>query len=226
MIKESLRGQYAGFVSRFVAFIIDIAVISVTIVVVSWVITRPAVFFGIDITGRCVEVDVTSVITFFQTIWCVLLKALLPIVAFLILIGYPLILWSLTGQTVGKYAMGVKIVRMDGQPMGFFNSVRRLFGYVISFLVLGLGFIWILVSNLRQGWHDNIAGTYVIYSWDAKSNERLEGWIARFAGRLVGRRQPAEMTQSMPEEPPYLPESVPAMPEGGPTLQEGGPSIQ
>jgi uncharacterized RDD family membrane protein YckC len=30
-----------------------------------------------------------------------------------------------------------------------------------------LGFFWILADNQRQGWHDNLARTYVIYAWKA-----------------------------------------------------------
>ena len=36
--------------------------------------------------------------------------------------------------------------------------------YLIS-AILFLGYLWILFDNRRQGFHDKIAGTFVVYSW-------------------------------------------------------------
>jgi uncharacterized RDD family membrane protein YckC len=36
-----------------------------------------------------------------------------------------------------------------------------------------LGFFWILIDDRRQGWHDKIAGTLVIYTWEAHHEERF-----------------------------------------------------
>ena len=33
---------------------------------------------------------------------------------------------------------------------------------IISAMVILLGFVWILIDKKRQGWHDKIAGTYVV----------------------------------------------------------------
>ena len=200
MSEETFRGHYAGFVSRFTAFIIDLVIITLISIVVGWTISRPLLFIGIDVTEACINVDTQSWITFFQTIWCLLAKISIPFSAFLVLIGYPLILWTLTGQTIGKYALGVRVVRMDGRPLSFMNSVRRLFGYFISLLFLGVGFIWILLSNQRQGWHDKIAGTYVIYAWDARHSERFSGRIAGIANRFSDRRTPKERPPALPGE--------------------------
>jgi len=72
------------------------------------------------------------------------------------------------GQTPGKMIMGVRVVTMEGEPLSFWRSVRRFIGYMLSFLALYVGFLWILVDNNRQGWHDKLAGTIVIYVWDAE----------------------------------------------------------
>jgi uncharacterized RDD family membrane protein YckC len=48
-----------------------------------------------------------------------------------------------------------------------------LIGYLLGFVSLGFGFLWILVSDRRQGWHDLLAGTYVIYTWAARPDERF-----------------------------------------------------
>lgn len=66
------------------------------------------------------------------------------------------------GQTPGKKAMGIRIVKADGSAFGVVPGIIRYVGYFISALVLLLGFIWILFDKDKQGWHDKIAGTYVV----------------------------------------------------------------
>jgi uncharacterized RDD family membrane protein YckC len=65
--------------------------------------------------------------------------------------------------TWGKQAMEIRVVRQDGQPLGFAGSVRR---FAISlFLVIitgGISFLLILFSRKRQTLHDKMAGTLVI----------------------------------------------------------------
>ncbi len=81
----------------------------------------------------------------------------------LIGIAYIVGLWTYWGgQTVGKKAMGIKIVKADGTPFGLVPAIIRYVGYIISGVVLLLGFIWILFDPNKQGWHDKIAGTYVV----------------------------------------------------------------
>ena len=82
------------------------------------------------------------------------------------LIG-PLYSWLMTGlnggRTLGKMAMGTKVVDEDGRSPSLLTAfVREVLGKFASGIVLGLGFIWILFDPKFQGWHDKIAGTYVI----------------------------------------------------------------
>ncbi len=44
--------------------------------------------------------------------------------------------------------------------------IGRYFAYVLSTLPLGLGFLWIAFDPKKQGWHDKLAGTAVIYVGD------------------------------------------------------------
>jgi uncharacterized RDD family membrane protein YckC len=82
-------------------------------------------------------------------------------------------------------------VTTQGRRVPIWRAVLRLAGYVISFATLFLGFLWIVVDNHRQGLHDKIAGTYVIYSWDALPNEQfLADLIVKFTGRHQRRQIP------------------------------------
>jgi len=67
------------------------------------------------------------------------------------------------GQTPGMMAMKIKLIGTDGTyPIGYSKGFLRYWGLQISGLVLCLGFLWILIDKKRQGWHDKIAGTYVV----------------------------------------------------------------
>jgi uncharacterized RDD family membrane protein YckC len=69
------------------------------------------------------------------------------------------------GATIGKKVFGMRVVTADGQNIGFGRSLlRHTVGYFVSGLFFGLGFLWIGFDPHKQGWHDKIAGTYVVRS--------------------------------------------------------------
>ena len=82
----------------------------------------------------------------------------------IISISYDITLWMLSGQTLGKRVLGLRVMRADGTRLRFGNAVRRQIGYWIS-AIFFVGFLWILFDNKRQGFHDKLAGTIVTYSW-------------------------------------------------------------
>lgn len=68
----------------------------------------------------------------------------------------------MNGQTPGKRLMGIRVRRLDGEPMGWWASFERFGGYSAS-IVTGLGgFFQILWDRNRQGLHDKIAETVVV----------------------------------------------------------------
>ncbi|MXX92179.1 MAG: RDD family protein [Chloroflexi bacterium] len=88
------------------------------------------------------------------------------VVNFLVSIGYwivVLVMVATRGQSPGKIAIGIKIVKTDGRPIGFGTTLlREVIGKIISSIIILLGYIWILFDGQRQGWHDKIASTYVV----------------------------------------------------------------
>jgi len=70
--------------------------------------------------------------------------------------------WARSGQTIGDLFLGIKVVSGDGKPVSWGRALLRYMGYIISALFLSLGFLWIAFDQKRQGWHDKLAGTYVI----------------------------------------------------------------
>lgn len=77
------------------------------------------------------------------------------------------IIWALLlftrGMTPGKKLLGMRVIREDGRNARFFTMlIREWVGKLISGLIFGLGFLWILFDRDNQGWHDKLMSTYVI----------------------------------------------------------------
>jgi uncharacterized RDD family membrane protein YckC len=87
----------------------------------------------------------------------VLIQVVLPIAALLAF-------WKFRSSTPGKMAIRANILdaRTGGQPSNL-QLLLRFAGYFVSMFALGLGFIWIGIDRRKQGWHDKIAGTVVVY---------------------------------------------------------------
>jgi uncharacterized RDD family membrane protein YckC len=81
---------------------------------------------------------------------------------FVVSIVYWMGFWIWRGQTPGKMAVGVKVIRTDSSPVKWQCAVRRCLGYFVSTLTLFLGFIWVAFDGRKQGVHDKIADTYVV----------------------------------------------------------------
>jgi uncharacterized RDD family membrane protein YckC len=171
----SLQGHYAGFVSRVVAVAIDLSIIGAITVVATWATVSILDYIGIDLrecpplesgVGEgaivCLVIQWTGIIS----------GAAFPAV-------YALFFWTTTGQTPGKAVMGVRIVRLDGQPMTLWTGIVRIAGYSISLTTVGLGFLLVLVDDRRQALHDKIARTCVIYSWEAHGDPNLQKLFPR-----------------------------------------------
>ncbi len=77
---------------------------------------------------------------------------------------YFVVFWSTTGQTLGMRVLRIKVVRGDAQPLSWVTGLLRYVGYVLSLISLGLGLLWVIWDPRRQGWHDKIAGTLVVYT--------------------------------------------------------------
>jgi len=72
-------------------------------------------------------------------------------------------LWATTGQTFGLWLVGARVVRQeDGRRLGFRRSLIRLMGYAANLASCSVGFAWAAIDWRKQGWHDKMAGSYVV----------------------------------------------------------------
>lgn len=170
------QGQYAGSVSRFLAYAIDItassAVFTLALAAISYV---TKVIAGREISWNRENLGVAIIFVAWEFFY----------------FGYS---WAASGKTFGMAALGIRVVRADGALLDPWRGVLRAVVFPLSFLALGLGFAGILVQREHRALHDLIAGTAVVYAWDAR------GARLRFLAR----------------------EAVPRSgPEGSPTIRRG-----
>ena len=151
IIRESLQGKYAGFASRFAAFAVDMAVtLALFMLALAAIGFAARVLTGTDITWNR------------GSIWVIIAYAVWAFIYF----AHS---WEASGRTVGMALFGVRVVRDDGTDVSGRRAIVRTLALPLSFLLLGLGFVGILLGDRRRALHDVIAGTVVIYSWDAQA---------------------------------------------------------
>ena len=80
----------------------------------------------------------------------------------LIALAYFTGMWTWKGTTIGGIVLGLKVVRVDCQPLLWHVALIRSLAAAFSAFVLFLGFLWIAWDKEKQGWHDMIAGTVVL----------------------------------------------------------------
>jgi uncharacterized RDD family membrane protein YckC len=66
------------------------------------------------------------------------------------------------GATVGKMAVGLRVVTDQGHRLSFLNATGRYLAKFISAIILGIGFLMVAFSDRKRGLHDMIAGTLVV----------------------------------------------------------------
>jgi uncharacterized RDD family membrane protein YckC len=159
------QGHYAGAASRLVAFALDVGA--------SWgIYTLVVALLNAAIklvTGH------SYTLSNHQTL------AVVTLTAWELL--YFTYQWAVSGKTLGMAVFGLQVVTAEGRPINGRQAVLRTIGLAITlFLTLGIGFLGIVFQRDRRALDDFIAGTSVVYDWDARA-ARLR-WIARREGPM------------------------------------------
>jgi uncharacterized RDD family membrane protein YckC len=192
-------GYYAGFVTRLLAMVIDITAISVSLLSITWFFTVTASMLQLrTILGFSIN-RIPGSANFIDAIFSTTIAGLFTLVY---IGGYHLFFLVLIGQTPGKALMGLRVVTLQGRRLSPWRALLRIAAYLVSGLPLFLGFFWILVDDRRQGWHDKLAGTCVIYTWAARPDENfLAGEIRRLhAPHLLLDEKAGDGAEEQPEQ--------------------------
>jgi uncharacterized RDD family membrane protein YckC len=178
-----------GLGQRLLASIIDAAILLFLTIIVGVIVGLVAILLDWATPNNPLPVDRLLIVSMLA-------------VSFL----YYVAAWARSGQTVGKAFLGLRVVGSNGQPLAWGKALLRYVGYLVSALVLSLGFLWIAFDPKRQGWHDKFAGSYVVKS-DAKFSDanavRLvpsdpkPGWIWLVVWLVVALIAPAALLTSL-----------------------------
>jgi uncharacterized RDD family membrane protein YckC len=77
-------------------------------------------------------------------------------------LAYTIGFWVTESATPGKMAMGIVILKADGEVIDIGSALLRYLGYFASSITLGIGYLMIGFREDKRGLHDLIGGTVVI----------------------------------------------------------------
>lgn len=129
--------QYAGFWIRVGAYCIDIVVLLIPTLFVSFLLKSTQNEAGVEIVDAFFNLMI-------WWIYCAVLNS------------------SDWQATIGKKVLGLKVVSENGERISFGKATGRYFASILSAIILIIGFLMIGWTKKKQGLHDKIAGTFVI----------------------------------------------------------------
>jgi uncharacterized RDD family membrane protein YckC len=171
--RASLQGDYSGAVSRLAAFALDLVISSLL-----FTLALAAVNFSAGIVIR------------HPVHWSRSNSLVVAIISGVWLFAYFAYCWATTGKTPGMTLMGIRVVRADGAHAEPWRAVVRTLILPISVALFWLSLLLILVQREHQAPHDLVAGTAVVYAWDARA--------ARWRLLARGHRPPAPLPGPQP----------------------------
>ena len=133
--------RYAGFWIRVWASFIDLVLFSLWTLPLMYLVYGPALWTNQQLIMGPADV---------------LINWVLPSIAVIVF-------WKKRQATVGKMAIRARIVdARTGQAPTTRQDLIRYFGYLLSVMPLGLGYLWVAFDSRKQGFHDKLAGTVVV----------------------------------------------------------------
>ena len=139
---------YAGFFVRLAAYLIDWLIVGAALLVVRIPMWIASLAGGADFM--------------FQDF--IFTYSAYDILIYVLKVGYFVIMTYLTGATVGKRLLQIKVVSTEDRKPTFFEiAFRESIGKFLSGLVLYVGYFIIGADKDKKGLHDILSDTRVIY---------------------------------------------------------------
>jgi predicted Zn finger-like uncharacterized protein len=156
---EETHMTYAGFWSRFGAYLIDGIVAGIIVKISMYLLMSPVSYFLLRKYMHTMHSNpqpgvIPPVFIITLVIWVVAALSIQSL--------YFILMWGYKGATFGKMATKVKIVNTDGSNISYGTAFLRFIGTIISGIPFSLGYLWMLWDDKSQTWHDKIASTCVI----------------------------------------------------------------
>lgn len=163
--------EIAGIGSRFVGAVIDAIVLGIVLIFLNTLLG-----FLLELVGTNGIAD-PFLSSDQETSWVVgIVLAIYVLLNFLLITGYFIIfelIWN--GQTVGKRAAQIRVIRVNGNPAGFLEIVVRNLVRMVDFLPMayGVGLVTMFFNNHSRRLGDFAAGTIVIKEQNSLSLNSL-----------------------------------------------------
>lgn len=91
------------------------------------------------------------------------IAVLIQLFGFMLSVAYYIIFTGHGGQTPGKMALRIKVIRRDGADISYGRAAfREVPAKFISGIIFGIGYLMVAFDEQKQGLHDRMANTYVI----------------------------------------------------------------
>ena len=158
--------RYAGFWVRFAAFLIDSVLASAIVGPLLWLAYghgyfQPYIDFlrsaHEDLLTRLLTLDEAMQQPMYNSTAGYIIQYLVPAIAVVLF-------WMARQATPGKIVLNIRIADAATlQRPSTGQDIGRYLAYFVSTIVLCLGFLAIALDKRKQGWHDKLAGTVVIY---------------------------------------------------------------
>ncbi len=156
---------YAGFGQRLLAFIIDGIIIGIVYTVI---LTPIMTVIGLGIASEAQNMQglsedeaTAATVGMVGSILAAVGTAILAIYA-IQLLYYAIMESSKYQASVGKLAMGIKVVDLNGNRVSFGTAFIRAIGKILSGAIMYIGYLMAAFTEKKQGLHDMIASTLVV----------------------------------------------------------------
>ena len=176
---EPVRVHVVGMWRRLTAFVVDLLLLILPVV-----LTGAAVFYLTDLQPPRGALRVEGLVELLLWGGAPLYTFVGIVVALLYL--YDVVFLCLLGATPGMRLVGCEVIDIyGGRPHGLRVSLRFV-GLLLAWASLGVGVAWIGIDREKRGWHDWLAGTFVVRSAKATGRATRLASVVPPVGRAMG----------------------------------------
>ncbi|HEY3422503.1 MAG TPA: RDD family protein [Methanocellaceae archaeon] len=152
----------AGFWPRLVAYIIDNIVIGATMILLALPILLLILILNIPLSDTPVYTWDHSALALVIFIAVAIVTAVSMLV---VALGYYIVLEGHFGYTIGKYLLGLRVLKTDGTRIGYKEAfLRNLSKYINNLIVIDALIMLIFFNKEKQRGFDKIANTMVVHA--------------------------------------------------------------
>jgi uncharacterized RDD family membrane protein YckC len=147
--REARAQRYGGFFRRGTALLIDCMIVALLSLLMALL-----AFVGYKVGLAAHQRSIT------ELTMMPLLTLLTAASAFLAM-SYFVLFHGTEGKTIGKWFLSLRVVGAENERLGYRRACLRWIA-AVAFAPVLLGFLWVLWSREKRGWHDYLARSWVI----------------------------------------------------------------